>query len=288
MNEIIVRKKIEDMIYEIRGVQVILDSDLAILYGVETKRINEAVRRNLEKFPDRFSWLLSDNEYINLRSQIATSSWNDNYGGRRYNPRAFTEQGIAMLATILKSPLATKISINIIDAFVAMRKYIANGNYEKRIFSMPRFSTKLIEHDNKLDEVFSKLDNTVNNHIFFEGQIYDAYSLLVDILNKSKESIIIIDNYIDKKLLDVISKVKRQVKVITTHKSYIDVEKYLEQYNNLEIVINNSFHDRFILIDNKELYHCGASFKDLGKKCFAITKMDDERTLEGLMARVAK
>ena len=232
MNEIIVRKKIEDMIYEIRGVQVILDSDLAILYGVETKRINEAVRRNLEKFPDRFSWLLSDNEYINLRSQIATSSWNDNYGGRRYNPRAFTEQGIAMLATILKSPLATKISINIIDAFVEMRKYIANGNYERRIFSMPRFSTKLIEHDNKLDEVFSKLGNTVNNHIFFEGQIY------------------------------------------------------LEQYNNLEIVINNSFHNRFILIDNKELYHCGASFKDLGKKCFAITKIESQEILQVLLKKL--
>ena len=224
--------------------------------------------------------------YINLRSQIATSSWNDNYGGRRYNPRAFTEQGIAMLATILKSPLATKISINIIDAFVAMRKYIANGNYERRIFSMPRFSTKLIEHDNKLDEVFSKLGNTVNNHIFFEGQIYDAYSLLVDILNKSKESIIIIDNYIDKKLLDVISKVKREVKVITTHKSYIDVEKYLEQYNNLKIIINNTFHDRFILIDNEYLYHCGASFKDLGKKCFAITKIEDNNYLSELIKKI--
>ena len=188
-----------------------------------------------------------------------------------------------MLSAILKIDVAEQISIKIMDAFVNMRRYLsANLIEQKYINELALKDSKRIDVLEKTFENFKE----INNHIFFEGQIYDAYSLLVDILNKSRESIIIIDNYIDKKLLDVISKVKREVQVITTNKSYIDVEKYLEQYNNLEIVINNSFHDRFILIDNKYLYHCGASFKDLGRKCFAITKIDDENILNDLKKRI--
>jgi len=244
-----------------------LDSDLAKLYGTETKRINEAVKNNIEKFPERFAWKLLNNEYENLKSKFSTSSYN-NYGGRRKLPRVFTEQGVAMLATILKTPVATKVSIAIMDAFVEMRKYLKTNNYERRISNI---ETKLIDYDNKFEMIFDKLDTKVNNHLFYEGQIYDAYSLLLDIFNTSKQNIIIIDNYIDKNILDVLSKTDKEILIITN------------KYNNIQIKINNKIHDRFIIIDNKELYHCGSSFKDLGKKCFAITKIENKEWLDSLM-----
>lgn len=276
MNEIIITNiQIENMIYEIRGKQVMLDSDLAKLYNVETKRINEAVKNNMEKFPERFSWILSNAEYENLKSKISTSS--GNYGGRRYNPRVFTEQGVAMLATILKSKVATQISIQIMDAFTIMRKYIAENNYEKRIANI---ETKLIDYDNKFDKLFSNFDNSIINHIFFEGQIYDAYSLLVDILKESKENIVLIDNYIDKTILDIISLLNVKVLIITSDYNKYDINKYKEQYENIEIAHNNKFHDRFIILDYKILYHCGASFKDLGKKCFSINKIENGEILQ--------
>lgn len=288
MNELLVKEdiKIEEMIHEIKGKQVILDSDLAKLYGVETKRINEAVKNNIEKFPERFSWVLSEDDYKNLRSKFSTSSLKNNYGGRRYNPRVFTEQGVAMLATILKSKVAIEVSIQIMDAFVLMRKYFSSGQYERRIENL---ETKVIEHDRKFEEVLNKLDTTVNNHIFFEGQIYDSYSLLIDILNNAKKSIILIDNYVDKKFLDVVSHVKVQVTIITSNKCNLtdtDIEKYNTEYHNLVIKYNSSFHDRFMIIDNNVLYHCGASFKDLGKKCFAITQIEEITVLENLIKKL--
>lgn len=288
MNELFEKEKlkIEDMIYDIHGKQVILDSDLAKLYGVETKRINEAVKNNIDKFPERFSWILSEVDYKNLRSKFSTSSLKNNYGGRRYNPRVFTEQGVAMLATILKSKIAIEVSIQIMDAFVLMRKCFSSGHYERRIENL---ETKVIEHDRKFEEVLDKLDTTVNNHIFFEGQIYDSYSLLLDILSGAKESIILIDNYVDKKFLDIISYIKVQVTIITSNKcnlTDIDIDKYNTEYHNLEIKYNSSFHDRFMIIDNNVLYHCGASFKDLGKKCFAITKVEEQTILENLMKKL--
>ena len=194
MNNIILNTeiKIEDMIYEIRGKQVMIDSDLAKLYQVETKRINEAVKNNPEKFPERFSWVLNTEDDHNLRSKISTS--NIKRGGRRYQIRVFTEQGVAMLATILKSKVATQTSIRIMDAFVLMKQYISNNLIEQN------YINNLVLKDSKRIDLIEKALSEFkekNNHLFFQGQIYDAYSLLLDIFDKAKNEIIIIDNYID-------------------------------------------------------------------------------------------
>ena len=273
MNELIVKEdiKIENMIYEIRGKQVMLDSDLAKLYQVETKRINEAVKNNIEKFPERFSWKLTSEEYNILRSKFSTSSLNGIHGGRRYNPRVFTEQGVAMLATILKSKVATEVSIAIMDAFVIMRRFISRGLLEQRYYT-----NMLLDHDERLKILEDNFKvESFSNEIFFEGQIYDAYSLLLDIFNTSNKSIVIIDNYISKSLLDILSKTNKKITIYTKNIDNNLINKYNSQYHNVTIKINNSFHDRFIIIDNKILYHCGASFKDLGKKCFAINKINN-------------
>ena len=185
-----------------------------------------------------------------------------------------------MLATILKSRIATQVSIRIMDAFVAMRKYISSDLIEH--------SKMLINHENRLNVLENTFDNfkDKNNHIFFEGQIYDAYSLMIKIFDKALSSIIIIDNYIDKNILDILSKTSRNVTLITNKYNNVDYEKYKEQYNNIAIVVNNSFHDRFIILDKKVLYHSGASFKDLGKKCFAITKIESKEILDSLLDKL--
>lgn len=278
MNEIIENKlNIKDMIYEIRGKQVMLDSDLARLYGVETKRINEAVKNNPIKFPERFSWKLSNLEYLNLKSKISTSSLND-YGGRRYNTRVFTEQGVAMLSTILKSKIAVEVSIKIMDAFVEMRTFI---NENKNIFNRLTIAEyKLLEHDDRINEIFDALETKKiqNGKIFFKGKIYDAYSLIIDLIKEASNRIIIIANYIDKSVLDMLVYKKDNVEVtLITNNNYLtklDINKFNMEYPNLKIKYLNLFHDRFMIIDN-DLYHIGASLKDLGKKCFGINKIED-------------
>ncbi|MBQ8901544.1 MAG: ORF6N domain-containing protein [Bacilli bacterium] len=272
MNEL-VDSKIENMIYEIRGKQVMLDSDLARLYGCKngTKSINLAVKRHIRRFPERFMFQLSEYEYSNLRFQFETANKN------RSLPYAFTEQGVAMLATVLKTELAEEVSIKIMDAFVAMRHYIGNN-----IITQKHINDMVIRHDNEikiLQDTFNGF-KPQNNHIFYEGQIYDAYSLLLDILESSKESIVIIDNYADKKLLDLLSKTNKKIKIYSKNMDKELISKYMSQYSNVEIIENNTFHDRFIIIDNKYLYHCGASFKELGKKCFAISIIDDTKWLK--------
>ena len=201
-------------------------------------------------------------------------------GGRYRCPRVFTEQGVAMLATVLKSKVATQVSIRIMDAFVAMRKYISSDLIEH--------NKMLINHENRLNVLENTFNNfkEKNNHLFFEGQIYDAYSLMLKIFEKAEDSIIIIDNYVDKNILDILSKTDRKVTLVTNKYQIQDYEKYKEQYNNVTLVINNSFHDRFIILDKKVLYHSGASFKDLGKKCFAITKMESKEILESLLDKL--
>ena len=282
MNELIVKEdiKIENMIYEVRGKQVMLDSDLAKLYECKngTKDINKAAKRNISRFPEDFYFQLTRTEVQNLRFQNGTSSHNkENYhGGNRYLPYVFTEQGIAMLSSVLKTPVAEKVSINIMRAFVAMRKYISSNLLEQKYVNNMVF--ELDERVSLLEDTFSKFD-TFSNEIFFEGQIYDAYSLLLDIFNSSNKSIVIIDNYISKSLLDVLSKTNKKITIYTKNIDNNLINKYNSQYHNVTIKINNSFHDRFIIIDNKILYHCGASFKDLGKKCFAINKIDDKEIL---------
>ena len=290
MNNIVVSDniKIENMIYEIRGKKVMLDSDLARLYGCKngTKSLNLAVKRNIERFPKDFYFQIDKNEYDNLKFQFETSSWNM-YGGVRKLPYVFTEQGVAMLATVLKTENASIVSINIMRAFVAMKSIINTSLIEQKYIN-----SLVLEHDNEikiLQESFDKLNTKEsNNHIFYEGQIYDSYSLLIDILSKAKKEIIIIDNYAGKKLFDIIKDINIKVKIYTENIDNISKEKYEKQYNNLEIININIFHDRFIIIDNKLLYHSGASFKDLGKKCFAITKMGDDNILKELLNKLKK
>ena len=280
MNELIQELKIENMIYEIRGKQVMLDSDLARLYGVETKRINEAVKRNADRFPERFSWLLTDEEIDNLRSQFATSSLN-NYGGRRYLPRVFTEQGIAMLATILKSKVATEVSIKIMDAFVAMRKYISSNLLEQKYIN-----NLVLKHDEQINTIFNYFDEREpKNEIYFQGQMYDAYSKILDIFLLAKEELIIIDNYADKYVLDMISKLTIPVILVLSTKSRLsnlDIDKYNQEYNNLTLIYNDTFHDRFLIIDKNTMYNLGTSINNAGTKTFAINKIEDLRIINSI------
>ena len=288
-------ENIKNLIYTIRGKQVMLDSDVAMLYHYPTKRINEAVRRNIERFPENFCFKLTEFEAENLRSQFATSSLEkENYGGRRYLPYVFTEQGIAMLSGLLKNDIAIQVSINIMNAFVEMRRFIAtNGQVFERLTSIEyrvlEQNKMLTEHEKKFEKVFDELQKNekigFKQSIFFDGQIYDAYSLIIDIIKKAKQKILIIDNYIDDSILKMLSKKNRNVEVIiltlqNTSLNKLDINKFNKQYPTLKVAYTNKFHDRFIVIDTKELYHCGASLKDLGKKCFAISKIEDDEYIE--------
>ena len=274
------------MIYEIRGKQVMLDSDLARLYECTngTKDVNKAVNRNIERFPSDFYFQLTPEEYQNLKFQNGTSSLNT-HGGIRKLPYVFTEQGIAMLASVLKTSIASDVSIKIMRAFVAMKQYISASLIEQKFIN-----SLVLEHEERLKLVEATFSNfkEKNNHLFFKGQIYDAYSLLIKILSSSKEEIIIIDNYIDKNLLDILSKTKNKIKIITNKYNNHDYQKYKTQYNNIELIINNTFHDRFIIIDRKTLYHCGASFKDLGKQCFEISKIEENEIIEKLIKMISQ
>ncbi len=286
MNEVMEKEvvNIEDMIYKIDGVEVMLDSDLAKLYHVETKRINEAVYRNKDKFPRRISWITSDSEVDNLWSQNATANINSM---SRSNPRVFTEQGVYMLATILKSKVATEVSIRIMDTFVKMRHYI---NYNKNV--LPRrfllLEDKVDENTKRIDELFDKFNpkEITRDSIFFKGDIYDAYSVLLEIFNLSKDEIIIIDNYAGKEILDELKTINKKVIIISSNINDNLKNKYLKQYNNVTFINNNSYHDRFIIIDRKKVFHSGASFKDLGKKCFAINEIENIKEIEKILENV--
>ena len=291
MNEIMIKENIniEDMIYEIRGKQVMLDSDLAKLYRVETKRINEAVRNNPLKFPERFSWKLTDEESKLFLVEIFDQK-TETRGGKYKNPRVFTEQGVAMLATILKSDIAVKVSIRIMDAFVAMHKYISNEYIEQRYMQ-----NMLIKHDNDiklLQESFEKLEEKQSvNEIYFHGKIYDAYSRIVDILKSAKKEVIIIDGYSDKTTLDIISNSKVKTILITKKKAnlkQIDIDKYHKQYHNLKIIYNETFHDRYIIIDNKTFYHLGASINYAGSKTFGVNILADTSVKKALISDIKK
>ena len=287
MNKIVVSDniKIKNMIYEIRGKNVMLDSDLAMLFGYETKQLNRQVLRNINRFPENYCFQITDTEYISLRCQNGTLK-NGRGEHRKYLPYVFTEYGITMLAGILKSELAIKMSLRIVDIFITMKNYINTSLIEQKYFN--ELTIKNTEDIKLLQESFNKLNTKEsNNHIFYEGQIYDSYSLLIDILSKAKKEIIIIDNYAGKKLFDIIKNINVNVKIYTENIDNISKEKYEKQYNNLEIINTNIFHDRFIIIDNKVLYHSGASFKDLGKKCFAITKMEDNNILKELLNKIS-
>ena len=286
MNDVTVNEKIviEKLIYEIRGVQVIFDSDLARLYECVngTKDINKAVKRNIERFPESFMFQLTDEEYDNLRFQLGTSKVR---GGRRYNPYVFTEQGVAMLSSVLHSKIAIKMSIQIINAFVIMRKYISNNLIEQRYIN-----NLVLEHDSEiklLKESFGKIEEKRKvNEIYFNGQIYDAYSKIQDIFKSATKKLIIIDSYADNTLLDIIKRLNVEVIVITKKDNLLtnqDINKYNKQYHNLKVVFNNTFHDRYFIIDKKEVYHCGTSINRIGYKTFSINLISDKEVCSSLI-----
>ena len=287
-------KEIKNLIYTIRGKQVMLDSDVAMLYHYETKKINQAVKRNIDRFPERFCFQLTEKELEIMWSQIVTTSKleENKYRSKKYLPYVFTEQGIAMLSGILKCEIAVQVSIKIMDAFIEMRKFISTNKnlFEKVIDIENKMNKKFIEHDKKFDEVFNQLqsEENIKQRIFFEGQIYDAYSLIIDIIKKASKKILIIDNYIDDSILKMLAKKKKNVEVVilTSNKSNIqniDVQKFNKEYPILKIAKTNKFHDRFIILDNEEMYHLGASIKDLGKKCFGINKIEDKEIIEKII-----
>ena len=286
MNEIIEKDviNIENVIYEIDGKEVMLDTDLAKLYNVETKRINEAVKNNPDKFPNRFSWVITDEEKNNLWSKFSTANISNM---SRSNPRVFTEQGVYMLATILRSKTATEVSIRIMDTFVKMRHYI---KYNDQI--LPRkyllLEEKVDNNTKRIDELFDKFNPKVitKNSIFFKGDIYDAYSVLLQILNLSREEVIIIDNYIGKVLLDELRTINKKIIIVSANINNTLKSKYSKQYNNVTFINNDSYHDRFIIIDSKVVYHSGASFKDLGKKCFGIHEIENENEIEKILENI--
>lgn len=284
MSELIEKENIliENMIYEVRGVQVMFSKDVAVLYQVETKRINETIKRNINRFPKTFCFQLTKEEIQKLssRTQLATLNKNNNLRGYNYKylPYVLTEQGIMMLSGLLKSDIAIKVNIQIINAFVKMRKYFATSTSSEKI---------LLNHENRilqLEKTFDRFkENEKINKIFFEGELYDAYSLLLDILNKSNEEIIIIDNYAGKELLDTLKILNKKIIIVSKNIDKTLKDKYISQYNNIKFINNNSFHDRFIILDRNKLYSCGSSFKDIGKKCFAINEFVDKEYLEKLL-----
>jgi len=286
-------KGIKNKIYTICDTQVMLDEDLAVLYEVSTKALNQAVKRNIERFPQNFMFQLNDIEYKNLRSQIVIPSDNGLRSQivtikskrgthRKYLPYAFTEQGVAMLSAVLKSETAVKVSIQIMEAFVAMRKFLlTNAQLFQRI---NKTEQKLLEHDDKFERVFSLIENKgvkPEKGIFFNGQIFDAYKFFSDIIRSANNSIVLIDNYIDDSVLTLFAKRENNVKVTIFTKGIskqllLDLKKYNAQYPPVEIKEFKQSHDRFMIIDNREVYHFGASLKDLGKKWFAFSKFDKE------------
>ena len=285
MNELIKNDNIENMIYEIRGMQVMLDSDLAKIYQVETKRINEAVKNNPLKFPERYSFILTDKESIFLVENFGQKK--ETRGGKYKNPRVFTKQGVYMLATILKSKTATAVTLNIMDTFVKMRHLLINNQnvLPNRLLLL---EDKVDSNTKRIDELFNKFSNNdvKNQYTFYKGAFYDTYSLFLDILFKGVNEIIIIDNYAGLKLLDMIKDVKTNIIIISKNIDNKLKEKYKEQYHNVTFIYNNTIHDRYIILDRCRLFHSGMSFKDLGKSTFSITEFDNKDEIDEFVNRL--
>lgn len=290
-------KEIEEKIFTFRGIQVMIDKDLADVYGVKTKALNQAVKRNIERFPERYRFQLSDNELDELvtkcdRLQILKHSSS--------NPYAFTEQGVSMLASVLKSDTAVQTSIIIIDAFVAMRHFMLNNaklfteidNLKKHQIET---DVHLLENDKKIDQILTLLDKNKDEdkqRLFFDGQIYDAFSFMVSIVKKANKDIILIDNYVNVETLDILSKKKGlvNVQIITsknTKLTQFDIDKFNSQYPTLTLNFTDKFHDRFFIIDHSTAYHIGASIKDAGKKCFGVNMINDQWLVDMLLTRIS-
>jgi len=289
MDEIIlIKENIQNQIYTIRGEQVMLDNDLADLYQVETKHLNRAVSRNLKRFPRSFRFQITREEYDEiLRCQIGTSSIE--HGGRRYLPYVFTEQGVSMLSAVLKSDIAIDVSIKIIEAFVMMRRTISTNLPMFERFE--RIEQRLSIHDEKFTMLFNAIEDKTTKPtqgIFYDGQVFDAYVFVSDLIKSAKSSIKLVDNYIDESVLTLFSKNPNiQVTIYTKYISKqlkLDLKKYNAQYKPIELKRFDASHDRFMIIDEVEVYHIGASLKDLGKKWFAFSKMSGESL--GLMGKL--
>ena len=279
--------EISNKIYPIRGQQVMLDRDLAVLYCVETKVLNQTVKRNIERFPEDFMFQLTEDELKKWKSQIVTS--NSEIMGLRKKPYAFTEQGVATLSGILKSSQAITVNIKIMRAFVAMRKFLVdNAQMFFRLDLVERkqigYEVKQLEHDRKFEEVFNAIEDKgikPEKGIFFEGQVFDAYSFVSDLVMSAKSSIILIDNYVDHSVLTLLSKRAKGVRAVIYTRTIskqlsLDLEKHSSQYPPIDAREFDGSHDRFLVIDGKEVYHLGASLKDLGKKWFAFSKFEKE------------
>ena len=275
--------QIEKKIFVIRGVQVMIDRDIAELYGVETRILNQAVKRNLNRFPEEFMFQMNDEEFDNWKSQIVISSW----GGIRKAPFVFTEHGVTMLASVLKSETAVKASIQIVKAFVSMRHFVQSNSEifaELKSIRQHQIETDvhLNESDKKIDQLFTLMDkyNVKDTQgIFFQGQIFDAYAKFETFIQAAKKEIVLIDGYVDLSVLQRLAKKQKGVKVTiyTDPKTKLtsqDVQNFNAQYPSLTLNYTTKMHDRFMIIDNKILYHIGASLKDLGKKCFAFEILD--------------
>ncbi len=295
---------IQNLIYNIRGKQVMLDSDLAMLYQEETRVFNQAVKRNLNRFPESFRFQLTKTEYDFLMSQFVISKDKENQekrGGRRKLPYVFTEQGIAMLSAVLRSEVAIKVSIRIMETFVEMRKYLANNSL--LLDKVNHLETRQIESDlqrqafeQRTDERFEQVFSYIAEHeesnqkVFYDGQIFDAFSLLTDLIMKADRSIVLIDGYIDVVTLNILAKKKDQVSVLAytypgARITNQDISNFNAQYPTLEIKRSTVFHDRFLILDEKEGYHIGASIKDAGKKCFAINRIEDIGVIRDVIQR---
>lgn len=310
----ILHKEIENRIFTIRGEQVMIDRDLAELYQVETRVLNQAVKRNVERFPESFRFQLNDDETAELvstcdrfgflqsksmtpssRSQLVTLnlSGNKQGGNIKYLPFAFTEQGVAMLSAVLRSDIAVKVSIQIINAFIEMRKFIAN--HSGLLQRMEGVERRQLETDQKFERVFKELEhkNAIPTQgVFFDGQVFDAYELVSNIIRSAKKSIVLIDNYIDDTVLTHLSKKEKGVMVLLLTKNpakqlLLDVQKVNDQYGGFILKTFDKSHDRFLFIDSNDVYHLGASLKDLGKKWFAFSKLEKE-TVSHLMATISE
>ena len=285
---IIDNSDIQNMIYTFRGKQVMIDRDLASLYQVQTKRLNEQVKRNSGRFPAEFCFKLSDKEKDEL---VANCDRFKTLKHSSSNPYAFTEQGIAMLSAVLKSDIAVEVSIKIMNSFVEMRKFLLSN---KEMFArLDRVELKQLETDQKLEEVFNYIatNTEVKQNIFFDGQIYDAFSFIVGLVQKAKKEIILIDNYVDVHTLNILCKKDKGVDIIvaTAGKGSLstkDITKFNAQYPKLLVKTTTDFHDRFLIIDKTEVYHIGASIKDAGKKSFGITKIEDKDLIKNLINKV--
>jgi len=277
----ITQEKIHSQIHTIRGKQVMMDRDLAILYGVETKRLNEQVKRNPDRFPtDDFMFELSKEEFENLKSQFATSSW----GGLRKLPMVFGEQGIAMLSAVLHSKTAIKISVQIMAAFVEMRKFLKeNAEVFMRLENVEH-KQSMLQHDTekKFEQVFNALqnqDSRPQQGVFYEGQVFDAYIFISDLIRSAKHSIVLIDNYVDDTVLSLFTKRAKGVSFTIYTRDIskqlaLDKKKHDQQYAPVIIKQFKKSHDRFLILDGTNVYHVGASLKDLGMKWFAFSKME--------------